>query len=213
MKLSFALLVLAFHLQSNGVNASGKCSRSGDYKCGNFRGAAPYWPATTTCTWNQCCCHDDKGWEQSTLAYQLKTCEGQDSSVIGCFACSGQDACKNLDNTHVGDSSCNGDGACKDSDGVIIGISSCNKYYACSQAAGTIIGNGSCNAESICIECEDGSVVPDGTCNDVTNDDEVGTLEEEACIMLACSTIKTNRCRACFVSTFHYLYLSNISFL
>ena len=49
----------------------------------------------------------------------------------------------------------------------------------------TTIGDESCNAENICRECEAGSVVPDGTCNDVNNDDEVGTL-----------TTGDKRCRA-----------------
>ena len=97
MRLSVAasLLFLSFHVQSNGVNAEGGlCNkeRNNDYKCGSSRGAAPYWPVTTTCTQNQCCCHDVKGWEGGTTSYQRATCDEQDNSVIGCFACSGIEA-------------------------------------------------------------------------------------------------------------------------
>ena len=39
-----------------------------------------------------------------------------------------------------------------------------------------MIGYVSCNAEKVCQDCEAGSVVPDGTCNNMNNVDEVGTL-------------------------------------
>ena len=88
MKLSFAL-VLAFHLQSNGVNAwdgDGLCRKEANkkYKCGSARGAASYWPVTTTCTQNQCCCDAENGWAINNK-YQKNTCADQDNSVItGC---------------------------------------------------------------------------------------------------------------------------------
>ena len=154
---------------------------------------------------NECCCHDDKGWEHG-LAYQRDTCVYQDNSVIGCFACSGLKACYGLDNAHVGDKSCNGERACNydylshqsdvPKERLIIGANSCNKDSACSfvqhQTIGITIGDDSCNAKEMCTLCEGGSVVPDGTCNDVNNVDEVGTL-----------TTGDKRCRACFVSTFY----------
>ena len=213
MRLSVAasLLFLSFHVQSNGVNAEGGlCNkeRNNDYKCGSARGAAPYWPVTTTCGLNECCCHVKDGWD-SKATYQQNTCGEQDNSVIGCFACSGKEACYNLDNAHVGDSSCNGDHACQQDfsyqavepkERLIIGIKSCNKDSACSFVhhldVGTTIGNGSCNAQEVCMHCEAGSVVPDGTCNDLNNDDEVGTL-------LEFPDAGDKRCRACFVSTFY----------
>ena len=184
MKLSFTLLVLSFQFQSNGVNARGLCrvARSDDYKCGSARGAAPYWPATTTCGLNECCCHDDKGWNKMAT-YQIDTCLYQDNSVIGCFACSGDVACLGLDNTHVGDSSCNGQHACRNAGDV--------------DKQRTIIGISSCNADFVCKYCEAGSFVPDGTCNDVNNSDEVGTL-----------TTGYKRCRACFVSFIYFLPLN-----
>ena len=211
MKLSFALLVLAFHLQSNGVNAmDGLCRReaNSEYLCGNARGSTLYWPVTTTCTRNQCCCHDQKGWEGGSVAYQRESCLDQVNSRIGCFACSGNKACNGLDNTDVGDSSCTGDYTCQSvgygNEGrvrTIIGISSCNDSSACQNAEHNVtIGDGSCNANSVCHDCEAGSVVPDGTCNNKDNDDEVGTGTK--------FPIKDQkRCRACFVSTFHYIFI------
>ena len=251
MRLSVAasLLFLSFHVQSNGVNAEGGlCNkeRNSDYKCGSERGKAPYWPVTTTCTQNKCCCRRENGWDHSGN-YQLQTCLDQDNSVIGCFACSGVDACNDLDNTHVGDSSCTGDNACRKVNDAIIGISSCNKKLACAQelhnyqkgsTSGTTIGDGSCNAEyacyrslgqytapagidisvtigngscnastsdpdgGICNNCEAGSVVPDGTCNDVNNVDEVGDKPYGKNDFLT-------RCRACFVSTFHLIFINH----
>ena len=235
MKLSFTLLVLSFHFQSNGVNAAGLCRKasSDDFKCGSARGAAPYWPVTTTCGLNECCCAVEDGWD-SMATYQRDTCDYQENSVIGCFACSGVNACRNAKNIHVGDSSCTSNvlhvgiyyGACQfagNPNGALttigigscwyneacyffvgtIGDGSCKAVQSCYRAKDTTIGNGSCNAENICRECESGSVVPDGTCNDLNNDDEVGTL-----------TTGDKRCRACFVSTFfHFIYLSTISFL
>ena len=211
MKLSFTLLVLSFQFQSNGVDAAGLCRKasSDDYKCGSARGAAPYWPATTTCGLNECCCHDENGWD-SMATYQRDTCAGQDNSVIGCFACSGTEACENLDNAHVGDSSCKGQEACEQwgdppKERLIIGMKSCNGKAACryveTRVVGITIGDDSCNADFVCMDCESGSIVPDGTCNDVNNLDEVGQLETYKDYGYVHD--EGYRCRACFVSTFY----------
>ena len=211
MKLSFTLLVLSFQFQSNGVDAAGLCRKasSDDYKCGSARGAAPYWPATTTCGLNECCCTVEDGWD-SMATYQRDTCARQDNSVIGCFACSGVEACENLDNAHVGDSSCKGQEACHQwgdppKERLIIGISSCKGKAACrfvrTQVVGTTIGDNSCNADFVCMDCESGSIVPDGTCNDVNNLDEVGQLETYKDYGYVHD--EGYRCRACFVSTFY----------
>ena len=105
MKLSFTLLVLAFHLQSNGVNAyegEGLCRKEANnrYNCGSSRGTALYWPSTTTCTLNECCCDAWIGWDYNSK-YQKNTCAYQVNSRIGCFACSGGEACIKLEDTHV----------------------------------------------------------------------------------------------------------------
>ena len=154
------------------------------------RGAAPYWPVTTTCTLNQCCCHKDEGWKY-TATYQRDTCHGQDNTVIGCFACTGPQACVMVSTMlmsvipavmgymHV--------------NGLVMLI----KKDLLLELAVAMQNISARNVRA-------GSVVPDGTCNDVNNVDEVGTL-----------TTGDKRCRACFVSTFFHfvIYLSTISFL
>ena len=63
------------------------------------------------------------------------------------------------------------------------------------------IGDDSCNADQVCRDCEAGSVVPAGTCNDLNNVDEVGTLSQEGDYDGTTGTRKGDkRCRACFVS-------------
>ena len=58
-----------------------------------------------------------------------------------------------------------------------IGDGSCNANHACyyyGDADSSVkIGSGSCNVGYVCEGCEDGSVVLDGTCNDLLNLDEV----------------------------------------
>ena len=244
MKLSFKLLVLSLHFKSNGVNADGLCrkERNNDFKCGSARGAAPYWPATTTCTQNECCCAQENGWD-SMATYQRDTCNGQVNSVIGCFACSGVNACKNTDNIHVGDSSCTSNvlhvgiyyGACEragNPNGALttIGIGSCWYEEACTHFVGTI-GDGSCKAVQSCFYANVGITIGDGSCNAefICKDCESGSVVPDG----TCNDVNNldevgqlggtkfgnihdegYRCRACFVSTFfHFIYLSTISFL
>ena len=131
-----------------------------------------------------------------------QACKYITGTTIGYGSCNASNAsCNDADSTTIGDGSCNSEVACEDIDGTTIGDGSCNALYACSsyyheaKDVNVTIGDNSCNADSVCAYCEGGSVVPDGTCNDLNNVDEVGTLLVQGFVNL-----KEKVCRACFVS-------------
>ena len=158
------------------------------------------------------------------------TCHDSVKSKVGdrsCQTISGQGEVENcyfLNGAEIGNDSCQDQFSCKyiglrDRSAVIsgsdvwkVGNGSCQDNISCYNAGrgdlydaqvepqGVDIGDDSCNADQVCRDCEAGSVVTPGTCNDLGNATEVGVLSGDYSGTTG-TTAGNKRCRACFVST------------
>jgi len=157
------------------------------------------------------------------------TCHDSVNSRIGdqsCQTISGQGEVENcyfLNGAEIGNDSCQDQFSCKyigprdrsvisGSDVWKVGNGSCQDNISCYNAGrgdlydaqvepqGVDIGDDSCNADQVCRDCEAGSVITPGTCNDLGNATEVGVLAGDYSGTTG-TRAGNSRCRACFVST------------
>ena len=156
------------------------------------------------------------------------TCHDSVNSKVGdgsCQTISGQGEVENcyfLNGAEIGNDSCQDQFSCKyigprdrsvisGSDVWKVGNGSCQDNISCYNAGrgdlydaqvepqGVDIGDNSCNADQVCRDCEAGSVVPSGTCNDSGLVDQVGVLVGDYSDTTG-TRAGNSRCRACFVS-------------